>query len=209
MVESSVIPIADVIYEHRLYLPSAGAFLAVSSGVYVISQRARKRWSWTEKAFFALCMVIVITLSATTYLRNIIWRDEIRLWQDVIEKSPNKARPQYNLGVAYKDKGMTEMAIKHYRLALMIKPEFPKARNNLGVAYKDKGMLREAMEQYRIAARLDPEDAGIRFNLGVTYLDFGLLEEARREFEIAVKIQPDHNQARHFLNYVNRELSRR
>ena len=35
-VESSIIPISDVIFEHRLYLPSVGAFMAVGTGLLYI-----------------------------------------------------------------------------------------------------------------------------------------------------------------------------
>ena len=38
-VESSIIPIVDVIYEHRLYLPSVGFFLAFMSGMVFIREK--------------------------------------------------------------------------------------------------------------------------------------------------------------------------
>jgi tetratricopeptide (TPR) repeat protein len=239
MVESSVIPIADVIFEHRLYLPSVGFFMALSTGAYVI----RRRWLKTDRVVLAACTVIVIALSAATLARNTIWQDDMIFWEDVVSKSPNKARghnnlgyiyiydnmmdnaihhlqtavrlrPLYpeahnNLGIAYKSQGMTEKAIKHYRLALMMKPEFPEAINNLGIAYKSQGMLKEAIEQYQIAARLNPASAEIRFNLGVSYIDYGSLEKARREFKQALIIKPDYREARLFLNYVNKALSRK
>jgi Tfp pilus assembly protein PilF len=42
-VESSVIPIADVIFEHRLYLPSVGFFLAVTAGGFAVWRRVADR----------------------------------------------------------------------------------------------------------------------------------------------------------------------
>jgi hypothetical protein len=41
-VESSLIPIQDVIFEHRLYLPSVGVFLALASGAAIFAERHGK-----------------------------------------------------------------------------------------------------------------------------------------------------------------------
>jgi len=38
-VESSIIPIADVIFEHRLYLPSVGFFIAITSALFWAAER--------------------------------------------------------------------------------------------------------------------------------------------------------------------------
>ena len=44
-VESSVIPIRDVIYEHRLYLPSVGVVLSFVGGVFYLFDYLK--WKWT------------------------------------------------------------------------------------------------------------------------------------------------------------------
>ena len=40
-VGSSVIPIADVIFEHRVYLPSAGFFIAPATLLFAAAERAK------------------------------------------------------------------------------------------------------------------------------------------------------------------------
>src|SRR5208283_746966 len=49
-VESGIIPIADVIFEHRLYLSSAGAFIAVAASAFIIPLRDRSGQTKMEKA---------------------------------------------------------------------------------------------------------------------------------------------------------------
>ncbi len=49
-VESSIIPITDVIFEHRLYLPSAGAFIAVTTSAFIVAGRLSARWKGLERA---------------------------------------------------------------------------------------------------------------------------------------------------------------
>ncbi len=90
-VESSVIPIADVIFEHRLYLPSAGFFLAVMSGVMWMRGRFGKM-AMIRKAVLPVMVIVVMGLSVTAYARNMVWQDEVTLWEDVVKKSPKSYR---------------------------------------------------------------------------------------------------------------------
>jgi len=92
-VESGVIPIGNVIAEYRLYLPSAAfAFLAL------ILIYFRKE---DQKKLYILGVLILIYFSMLTYQRNRVWSDEMVLWNDIIQKSPHKARPYLNRGNYY------------------------------------------------------------------------------------------------------------
>ena len=81
-IESSIIPIADVIFEHRIYLPSIGfcmvaAFLATT---YLPS-----------RVGVPLLVCAVVLLGGATFKRNLVWGDEVRLWLDNLAKSPTRA----------------------------------------------------------------------------------------------------------------------
>ncbi len=58
------------------------------------------------------------------------------LWSDVVKKSPDKAKPLNNLGIAYIDEGLFDKAIVEIRKALLIKPT-PERYIALGNAYRD------------------------------------------------------------------------
>jgi len=97
--ESSIIPINDVIFEHRLYLPMAGfSFFIVSSVYYLFENK-------TLKSMIIVLLIIISCYGMLTYRRNLIWKDEFTLWNDVVHKSPKKARPYYGRGIAYRDQG--------------------------------------------------------------------------------------------------------
>jgi len=69
--------------------------------------------------------VISITIclySFGTYQRNIIWKDDLTLWQDVVKKSPYKSRSYVNLGIAYDRIGFPKKAIKEYQRAIRLNP---------------------------------------------------------------------------------------
>ncbi|MEK7699479.1 MAG: tetratricopeptide repeat protein, partial [Planctomycetota bacterium] len=200
-VESGIIPIRDVIFEHRVYLPSVGAITAFSMAVFYvfhfIIQRSRISTSYFSlpTSYFFLLSSIVIVLSIATYERNIIWQDRVSLWEDVVSKSPKKVRGHINLGVAYDDKGLTDKAIEKYQIALGIKPDYAEAHINLGVAYNNKGLSDKAVEEYRIALGIKPDYAEAYYNLGIAYKDKGLTDKAIEEYRIALRLKPDYAKA--------------
>ena len=143
-VESSFIPIVDVIFEHRVYLPSTGFFIALTTGIFLLLNKFGQRKLHTIGV--AIIVTVIIMFSVLTYSRNNIWSSEIALWQDNVEKSPQKDRPQNNLGLAFYNQGHIEEAKEHYLHALRIDPSYQDALNNLGLALNDQGRTEEAIE---------------------------------------------------------------
>lgn len=83
-VESSVIPTWDVIFEHRVYLPSVGAIIAFSTVVFYAFQftdplslagRHRRAIHRFFPTVYLLLTTLVIALSIATYQRNAVWQD--------------------------------------------------------------------------------------------------------------------------------------
>lgn len=194
-VESSIIPIADVINEHRMYLPSAGVFLLLSAAVFTVMEKLKARWVKIEALVVLSLLVIAVVLTGATYARNTVWKDEVTLWEDVVSKSPNKARGQNNLGVAYKSLGLIEKAIKQYQITIRLNPNSQKAYNNLGAAYHDQNLNDKAIKYFKIAIQLKPDFIEAHYNLGIAYISNGLAEKAIEHFKIAIKLRPNFPEA--------------
>jgi tetratricopeptide (TPR) repeat protein len=226
-IESSIIPITDVIFEHRLYLPSIGAFLAIAAGMSLLMRKT------ALSTRVAVAAVLVLILGAATFHRNSIWSDSLSLWRDTAAKSPGKARPHINLGkllllageadealvetkyavklapenpealnnlgTVYKKKGMLTEAITAYRLALCYKPGFIAALGNLGAALEQQGLLDEAIDSYRQALRINSENMVAHSNLGGVLLKKGRIEEAMKELREAIRMEPAAIQPRNNL----------
>jgi hypothetical protein len=122
LLESSIIPLNNVIWEHRLYLPSMGVSLAVSTLVFTGVQKLRERGKGGAQTAVSVLVAVVLILTGATYARNRVWGDEVTLWQDVVKKSPRKARGDNNLGNAYRSLGNFDEAIKQYQFALQLDP---------------------------------------------------------------------------------------
>ena len=192
VIESSVIPL-ELVFEHRMYLPSMGILmLVVGVGVGVVSGVWRKR-------VMGVMMVVIVLCSYWTYERAFVWREPFSLWMDVVQKSPHKARPHNNLGIAYFDKGQLEEAIAAYKCALAIDPNLVEAHCNLGSAYDTRGQTEEAIAAYKRALAINPHYAMAHNNLGSSYASKGQTEEAIAAYKRALAIAPNYAKAHYNL----------
>jgi protein O-mannosyl-transferase len=199
-VESSVIPIADVIFEHRVYLPSVGAFIAIAGGASVIAAKSENRSA--RRTMVVACAAILLFLSAGTYTRNLVWRNEVRLLKDVVRKSPHKLRPHYDLGLAYENQGQIGAAFHEYQIALQIDPHDSETLNNIGGIYFQQGLIDDALKEYRRALRYAHGSSTAHFNAGNAYFALGRLDDAVREYQAALRLNPDDAAAHNNLGGV-------
>jgi len=191
-VESSFIPIKDVIFEHRLYLPSVGFTSAfVSFALYASGSREGPGKGPVSYAAPALFLIAVITLSFTAYKRNLVWSDKTALYEDMAEKSARLPRAHLLLANEYKDSGRFEDAMREYRTAISLDPAYASAYNNLGALHFLSGNAPEALAMYRKALELDPGISGIHYNIGLAYDRLALLDEAIKHYETSLKVQPE------------------
>jgi len=100
-----------------------------------------------------------------------------------------------NEGVAAKDRGDLQLAVRKFREALELWPDLRDAHFNLGVVYHALGMEDSAAARLQRAAELDPTFADARYNLGIVYAKMGDDERARRAYEEALAINPNHARA--------------
>ncbi len=184
--ESSVIPIKDVIFEHRLYLPMVGyAIFLVSAAYYIFENKS-------IKPAIIILSIAGISYSILTYNRNFIWKDEFTLWDDTVRKSPNKARPFNYRGIAYLNKGDIGQAISDYNKAIKFNPEYANAYNNRGNAYIKKGNFDQSIADCNKAIELDPKHAEAYNNRGIAYLKKGNFDQAISDCNKVTEINPKH-----------------
>jgi tetratricopeptide (TPR) repeat protein len=188
LLESSIIPLHNVIFEHRMYLPSVGVFLALTVVIFMEINR-RKAYA---RVIAVMLATIIIVLTSATYARNTVWKDKITLWQDVVNKSPNKEVAHYNLGSSYQQHNLLDKAIESYEIALTLEPAARiETYYNLAVAYRSKGMVDKAIQQYKIVINLKSDHYNAHTNLGIEYNAKGLTEKAIKHYKTAIRIKPD------------------
>lgn len=124
---NSLIPRFDVANERALYLAAWGVvFPLVIASLSWIDRR-----SLHPVLSGGVFLVVFVALIGFTVQRNLVYRCEIRLWEDTISKSPLKPRPHHNLGYSYSKVGRYEEAAAAYLKALQLDPHYAPARRNL------------------------------------------------------------------------------
>ncbi len=201
--ESSIIPLNNVIFEHRLYLPSMGIFLAVCTFFFVLIEKFKDNFKVYKTVVSAfVVVVVVVVLTGASYTRNMVWKDEITLWEDVVSKSPKKVRGYNNLGNAYLSDNFTEKAIKQYKTAIELDWNHANAHNNLGKAYQSLGLLDMAVKEYKIAIELNPDLSSAYNNLGYALKEKGFIDEAIEYYQQAIRLDPLLIKAHYNLGYA-------
>lgn len=185
---SSIVPLPDFIFEHRLYLPLVG-FVFVLIGILVISG---KRMRIVTTAL----IIMILIFSVSAYRRNSIWRKDLTLWQDTVEKSPHKARPRANLATSYIKIEEYDKALAELSQAIALKPDYAVAHENVGVAYFHKKAYQRAIAAFQRAVELDPNQASTYYARGETYMRLGQNDLAIKDFQKALLINPSHLSAR-------------
>lgn len=117
------LPRLDVVNDRQLYLADwpmlcLSVWLIVGVARDIVARRI-------------MLSVILLCCMSLTWMRNADYDNEVALWQATVRASPNKARPQNNLGYAYYLSGHVEQAEQAYLAALRIDKNYWKAENNL------------------------------------------------------------------------------
>ncbi len=205
---SSVIPISDAAFEHRMYLPLAGlAAMVVCVAEFVLSRIGRvdgvtRRWVSATIVALTLCL-----LGWRTIVRNSDYASPVSIWQATVKARPDNARARYNLGRELSVAGRNADAIEHYRRALALAPTHADAYIGLGIALEAQGQYEAAAQHYVWAIELRPQNARAYYNLGLAMEAMGRLAEARTALVQALKWNPDLSGAREALNRVDRAMA--
>jgi Flp pilus assembly protein TadD len=178
-VESSVVPIADLMAEHRVYLPSIGPLVALAVGAAWLARRLAPARGPAVLAGVALG--IASLLAVATFQRNRVWASELSFWGDAVAKSPGKARGHAGLATAFGDVGRLDEAVQEYETAIRLDPAAPDPCYNLARLYLAQGArTEEAAALLQRAVLLRPGSLQMRANLAAALNRLGRFEETIR-----------------------------
>jgi Flp pilus assembly protein TadD len=196
---SSVMPITDLAFLHRMYLPLAALVVLAALGAVVaidaLVRRGRLGARGAAATATGLVAVVAASLAAGTWQRNRDFGSPVSIWRDTVAKAPRNPRAHYNLGYAYSAQGRSDEAIAEYRTAVALEPNYAWARNNLGAALAGRGQVEEAIAHFRKVLELSPGYAEAHNNLGLALAGRGQAAEAIAHFRKALELSPDYAEA--------------
>jgi len=197
-VESGIVPLNMLVDEYRVYLPSVGLIIGVVTAAFMIKAHSPKAGRITV----AILALAIVALSFATYLRNEVWGDTIRLWEDTAQKAPLNSRVHFNLGVIYKYRNMFEMAKEQYLIAIKLRPDYAEAYSNLGNIYQTYNILDRAEESYLLAVKFKPDFPEAHYNLGIIYQTLNMPDKAMEQYLLTIKFKPDCAEAHNNLGVM-------
>ncbi len=192
--ESSIFPISDVIFEHRLYIPMFGFALFLPYYIFMIFKNKR--------VVYGLLALIILGFSTLSYIRNDLWSRKTDFLTDVVKKSPNKARAKLNLGAHYSNIGNYSMALFYINKALAIEPDSGPAFYSKALLYDKTGQKEESLRNYTQAIKLNPAHINAYVNRGYIYLMDEKYTLALEDFLKALKINPQNENANNNIGVV-------
>jgi len=159
----ALMPMADVVLEHRAYIPGLATGLLSAS-----------LFRWIARSFptvrIPAAVVAVAGLSILTVQRHPVFANDIALWEDAVRKAPQKARAHFNLGASYQNAHRSSEAVREYQASLLIKPDIHAAYSNMAALQLDSGQLDEAEKTLIKLTELAPDYSEGFVNLSVLYI---------------------------------------
>lgn len=187
---STIVPIKDVTFDHRLYLSLAGPIaLAVVS---LDALLARRR---LERVGAVAAGVLVLVCGALTVDRNADYQSRVSIWADAAQKRPANWRAHHNLGLAELARGEPTAAIRSFDLALALEPDVAATLRGRGRARLRTQAVPLAVEDYDRAIELEPRHARVHIDRAAALALLGEFDRALADLERAVAIDPNHRAA--------------
>ncbi|WP_034475451.1 tetratricopeptide repeat protein [Aestuariibacter salexigens] len=110
LIESGVIPITDIAFEHRTYLPDVGLMMAVVALIGVVLTRLPR---YQRVISASLVLAIVVPLSYLTVQRNAQWNDPTVFYAHELKHNPSSARVLHEMAKIHYQKGELNTALAH------------------------------------------------------------------------------------------------
>ena len=167
IIESTIFPL-ELIFEHRLYLPSVGFFIVIACLLDKLIHSLKKCLSFPETyiVFSTFFVMILSILSILTTMRNHDWRSIVSIHLDSLQKAPNKPRILTNYGVALGMSGKCEEAIPIFQRALdkgiIYYENYIDSASNIVLCLSRLGEKEEAAKKGNIFFKNIPEAINLR-----------------------------------------------
>jgi tetratricopeptide (TPR) repeat protein len=187
---SSFVPIADLIFEHRMYLSLAGVVALVVLGGYWGMQRVFGSSKPVKVVGLAIVLAVAGAMAATTHRRNNDYRDALTIWKDTVTKQPDNFSAWATLGGNYANRAMYSEAIDACRRAIELYPDISYAYNARAVAHGKTGQYEQAIADFTKAVEIEPTHSRAYSNRAAIYKVLGQYDLAIADCNESIRLNP-------------------
>ena len=126
----------------------------------------------------------------------------VAMLNQVVTEDPRVIDAWFNLGNAHFKVGRYEDAIKYFKRALELKPDYDLPVINMANAYRRLGRDEAALAGYEHYLTIDPKNAPVHYQIGEIYLDRNDVARAEQSFRRALEIDGRTASARNALGAI-------
>ncbi len=171
--------------ERYVYLGSVGIFATIGMLFTYLSKTKYKDF------VYATFILIIISLSIRTIIRNMDWRNQVALAKATVNTNPTDPITHNNLGIAYFNEAKYKLSAEEFTVSLKLKRNNTDVLNNLGASYAAQGKCKQAIPLYEEALQIRPEMWRSYYNMSRCYVRMKMYDRAKKSINKAKIIEPD------------------
>jgi len=185
---SSFIPINDLAFEHRMYLPLISVLVLLGYAVYKgIAKITSSPANLAGLAF----VVAAIGLGAMTSARNLDYRSGLELWRATTESRPENARAISNYASMLARDGRYDEALALYKRAIESNDQYADTHTKYARALARTGDHAGAVVHFVRSLELAPSQSSLYGELAREYTMLKEWPNAARTARLALEIDPE------------------
>jgi protein O-mannosyl-transferase len=182
LVQAHVQALAD----RFIYLPIVGLFIM---GVWAAAEWT-EFWPGRRAAQVGLPALALLCCTLLTTRQLGYWRDSITLLQHAARVESRNFIARVMLGNAFFERGQLDPALREYRAAARLRPNYAEAWDHAGLVLAQQGKPGEAVPYFRKAVELAPGWAQPQGDLALVLLHEGHKDEARAAYQELTRLLP-------------------
>ena len=199
---SSVLPFAEVLNDHRSFIPYMGLTMAFVFGTNYILETYFPKILTSKKGISIIALFIIFFLFANAYgvhQRNKVWKDEISLWKDVTVKSPKNGRGHMNYGLALMAQGDYTNAEISFNNALEYVPNYSSIYTNMGILKNAIGDKESADKYFQKSLSLSDANHKTKYFYGRYLFQNNKFNEAIDQFKQVNQSVPNYIETNDYI----------
>ncbi len=185
---TSLMAVAEVENDHRMFFPFVGMALAAPWAVALWLRRRPLPRTIVAPA----CLLLLAGLGYGTWQRCEVWKTEESLWRDVTVKSPHNGRGLMNYGIALMARGDYTGASSYFDRAAVYLPNYYVLEINRGIVNGGMKNAAGAEDHFHRAIGLAPLEAGPKYYYARWLHDGGRYAQAAEILRAAIAQNPSY-----------------
>jgi hypothetical protein len=158
----------------------------------------------TRKITDIVAVLLIILFTILTWNRNLVWKDSVTLWTDVMNKNPECIDAYINRAFIYNEHKQYEEALKDLSDGLLVDSTNFSMYKSKGIIYERTGKYDLALSNFSKAIRYKPEEVKTYLLRGILYTDkFAKYDSGIADFKKYLTRYPDDINATFNLGVAN------